>query len=120
MMILILRGNSMYIFDMTGIFFDDKIFAFLLLMKFSDEESDDEDDDEAELQAELERIKEERELARLRKLEEEKEMELMAKRESALQGNPLAQIEENSAKVFYCEQLFCSFTNDHYFLFITL
>lgn len=65
----------------------------------SDEESDDEDDDEAELQAELAKIKEEREAAAAKKALEEQEMELRANRENAMRNNPLALIEENSAKV---------------------
>lgn len=65
----------------------------------SDEESDDEDDDEAELQAELAKIKEEREAAAARKLLEEQELEARLNRENAMRNNPLALIEENSAKV---------------------
>jgi len=66
---------------------------------FLSDESDDEDDDEAELQAELQRIKEEREQAAARKLQEEAELELRMNRENAMKNNPLALIEENSAKV---------------------
>lgn len=65
----------------------------------SSEESDDEDDDEAELQAELQRIKAEREVAQARKMQEELELEQKLKRDGAMKGNPLAMIEENSAKV---------------------
>eukprot|EP00598_Pedospumella_elongata_P006050 CAMPEP_0184972788 /NCGR_PEP_ID=MMETSP1098-20130426/4749_1 /TAXON_ID=89044 /ORGANISM="Spumella elongata, Strain CCAP 955/1" /LENGTH=226 /DNA_ID=CAMNT_0027495161 /DNA_START=41 /DNA_END=721 /DNA_ORIENTATION=- len=65
----------------------------------SSDESDDEDDDEAELQAELQRIKEEREQAAARKVQEEAELELRMNRENAMKNNPLALIEENSAKI---------------------
>ena len=68
-------------------------------MNLYSDESDDEDDDEAELQAELARIKEEREVAQARRLQEEQEMEQRKHRESAIKGNPLTLIEENSAKV---------------------
>jgi hypothetical protein len=75
----------------------------------SEEESDDEDDDEEELQAELQRIKAEREQAQVKKLQEDEELELRLKRESAMRGNPLAMIEENSAKVRlgFCVLQFC-------------
>jgi protein CWC15 len=63
------------------------------------DESDDEDDDEAELQAELARIKAEREQAQARKVQEDMEMEQRVKRDNAMKNNPLAMIEENSAKV---------------------
>jgi urease accessory protein UreE len=69
------------------------------MLSRSEEESDDEDDDEEELQAELQRIKAEREQAQAKKLQEDEELELRLKRESAMRGNPLAMIEENSAKV---------------------
>ena len=69
------------------------------ILRSSSEESDDEDDDEEELQAELKRIKEEREIAQAKKLQEDAEMEQHLKRESAMKGNPLSMIEENSAKV---------------------
>ncbi len=69
------------------------------IITFHSDESDDEDDDEAELQAELQRIKEEREQAAARKLQEEAELELRMNRENAMKNNPLALIEENSAKV---------------------
>lgn len=73
---------------------------------YSDEESDDEDDDEAELQAELAKIKEEREAAAAKKALEEQELELRANRENAMRNNPLALIEENSAKVTH-NMLWC-------------
>jgi protein CWC15 len=66
---------------------------------FRSDESDDEDDDEAELQAELARIKAEREQAQARKIQEDMEMEQRVKRDNAMKNNPLAMIEENSAKV---------------------
>jgi hypothetical protein len=66
---------------------------------FRSDESDDEDDDEAELQAELARIKAEREQAQARKVQEDMEMEQRVKRDNAMKNNPLAMIEENSAKV---------------------
>lgn len=69
------------------------------IVYFCSDESDDEDDDEAELQAELQRIKDERELANARKAQEEAELELRLSQEGAMRGNPLALIEENSAKV---------------------
>jgi hypothetical protein len=72
---------------------------YLNLPACSEEESDDEDDDEEELQAELQRIKAEREQAQARKLQEDMEIEQRLKRDSAMKGNPLAMIEENSAKV---------------------
>mmetsp|Transcript_103155 Transcript_103155/g.202247 ORF Transcript_103155/g.202247 Transcript_103155/m.202247 type:complete len:231 (-) Transcript_103155:69-761(-) len=65
----------------------------------SDEESDDEDDDEEELQAELQRIKAEREQAQARKMQEDMELEQRMKSDSAMKGNPLAMIEENSSKI---------------------
>ena len=72
---------------------------FHLLCIRSDEESDDEDDDEEELQAELQRIKAEREQAQARKMQEDMELEQRMKSDSAMKGNPLAMIEENSSKV---------------------
>lgn len=51
------------------------------------------------MQAELQRIKDEREQAAQRRAQEESELELRLSRENAMKNNPLALIEENSAKV---------------------
>jgi chromatin segregation and condensation protein Rec8/ScpA/Scc1 (kleisin family) len=66
-----------------------------------DSDDEDEDDDELELQAELDRIKAERELARLKKEKEEQELLERSKRDSAVKGNPLLQLDaaDDSAKV---------------------
>lgn len=58
-----------------------------------DEEDDDDDDDELELQRELERIKEERATAQAKKEQEELAMAELFKKESALKGNPLLNLE---------------------------
>ena len=65
-----------------------------------DEDEDDEDDDELELQRELERIKEERAAAQARKEQEESAMLELGKKDSALKGNPLLDLEgAGSAKM---------------------
>jgi hypothetical protein len=73
------------------------ILNFFLIL--SSEESEDEDDDDDELQAELQRIREEREAAQKRKIQEDLELQQRIQRESAMKSNPLAIIEEGSAKV---------------------
>lgn len=65
----------------------------------SEEDDDDEDDDEAELQAELDRIRQEKEEALLKKQQEEEDLQDMQRKEAAMEANPLARIEENSAKI---------------------
>lgn len=101
-------------------------FAYVTQYTFFSDESDDEDDDEAELQAELQRIKDEREQAAQRKAQEESELELRLNRESAMKNNPLALLEENSAKVCMCSCFALSdehapvYQNTDYFLIETL
>ncbi len=68
-------------------------------MHCSDESDDDEDDDEQELQAELERIREERAAAQLKKSLEEQELNEKMHRDTALKGNPLLNLSDESAKV---------------------
>ena len=65
-----------------------------------DDDDDDDDDDELELQRELERIKEERAAAQARKEQEELAMLELSKKDSALKGNPLLDLEgSGSAKM---------------------
>lgn len=68
----------------------------------SDDDSDDDDDDEddeAEIQRELERIKREREEARRKEEEERLVAEELAKQDAAIQGNPLMNLGQGSAKI---------------------
>ena len=60
-------------------------------------DDDDEDDDELELQRELEKIKNERAAAKAKKEAEEREAEEMMNRTSALQGNPLLNLDAGAA-----------------------
>lgn len=65
----------------------------------SDKDSDDDDDDEddeAALQAELERIREERALAKARKEQEEREFQEKLAQEQALRSNPLLNLDSSS------------------------
>lgn len=62
-----------------------------------EEEDDDEDDDELELQRELERIKEERAIAQAKKEQEERAIQELGQRESALKGNPLVTMDDDSS-----------------------
>lgn len=71
-------------------------------MIYSDEEEDDDDDDEMELQAELERIKAERMTLQAKKELEERELDEKTKRDSALKGNPLLNLDGNAESAKVC------------------
>ena len=75
------------------------------LFSEDEDEDDDDDDDEKDLLAELERIKNERMLAQAKKEQEQAVLLEKSKKESAIKGNPLINIDNSdSAKVyiFYC------------------
>lgn len=77
-----------------------KIFFVALIVNYCiSDDDDDEDDDELELQKELERIKEERAALQAKKEQEEAEILEKMKKESAVKGNPLLDLDPGSAKV---------------------
>ena len=63
----------------------------------SDDDDDDDDDDEELLQRELEKIKKEREDARLKKEAEEEEIALREKGDDVMAGNPLMDASKRSS-----------------------
>lgn len=67
--------------------------CYLFVLRRDDDYDDDEDDDELELQRELDRIKEERAAALVRKEAEEAAILELSKKDSALRGNPLMDLE---------------------------
>lgn len=77
--------------------------------KDSDDDDDDDEDDEAALQAELERIREERALAKARKEQEEREFQEKLAQEQALRSNPLLNLDSSSTGKVRKHSLILSF-----------
>jgi len=77
--------------------------AYTWFNSSEEDDEDDEDDDEQELQAELQRIRAEREQAQAKRDREDRLLQERVTKDAAVKGNPLAYIEQNSAKVRgYC------------------